>query len=126
MEIDPFAINAALGKTAVIKNLYTGNCKGCGECCSRILPLSEHDIKRLRDYVRKHNIKQMPEYGAGGAIDMTCPYLSEDSECLVFHARPDICRAYRCDKQVSGDFSPLRRFMRHHPYKESDMREVIE
>lgn len=38
-----------------------------------------------------------------GAIDLTCPYLDENKECAVYTARPEVCRVYRCDKQVRGE-----------------------
>lgn len=52
-------LHQALSNTQTVKDLYTtkGNCKGCGECCSRFLPMSEFDMQRLCSYVRKHHIK---------------------------------------------------------------------
>ena len=29
-----------------------GKCTGCGECCSNILPLSDAEIKRIKDYIK--------------------------------------------------------------------------
>jgi hypothetical protein len=93
----------ALSKTQTVKDLFTpkGNCKGCGECCSRFLPMSEFDIQRLSNYVFNHNVK--PHMEVDGAIDLTCPYLDENKECAVYTARPEVCRVYRCDKQVRGE-----------------------
>ena len=92
-----------LSKTQTVKDLYTpkGNCKGCGECCARFLPMSEFDLQRLYVYVQKHHIK--PHKHTAGAIDLTCPYLTDTKECAVYHARPEVCRTYRCDKQVRGE-----------------------
>ena len=96
-------LHQALSKTQTIKDLYTpkGSCKGCGECCSRFLPVSKFDTQRLSDYVSKHNIK--PHETTAESLDLTCPYLTDDNECAVYPARPEICRAYRCDKQVRGE-----------------------
>lgn len=95
--------HATLSKTQTVKDLFTpkGNCKGCGECCTRFLPMSPFDTQRLINYVIKHGIK--PHEKADGKIDLTCPYLDENHECAVYIARPEICRVYRCDKQVHGE-----------------------
>lgn len=94
--------HAMLSKTQTVKDLFTpkGNCKGCGECCARFLPVSKFDTKRLSDYVRKHHIKP---HKPTAALDLTCPYLTDAKECAVYPARPEVCRAYRCDKQVRGE-----------------------
>lgn len=95
--------HATLSKNQTIKDLYTpkGDCKGCGECCSRFLPLSTFDVQRLSNYVFKHGVK--PHEKTDGAFDLTCPYLDENKECAVYIARPEVCRAYRCDKQMRGE-----------------------
>lgn len=95
--------HATLSKIQTVKDLYTskGNCKACGECCSRFLPMSEFDMQRLSNYVFNHNVK--PHAKVDGAFDLTCPYLDKNKECAVYIARPEICRAYRCDKQVCGE-----------------------
>ena len=95
--------HAMLSKTQTVKDLYTsrGICKGCGECCSRFLPMSEFDMQRLCSYVRKHHIK--PQKRVARGINLMCPYLTDAKECAVYHARPEVCRTYRCDKQVRGE-----------------------
>lgn len=94
--------HAMLSKMQTVKDLYTpkGNCKGCGECCARFLPVSKFDTQRLSDYVCKHHIKP---HKATAALDLTCPYLTDAKECAVYPARPEVCRTYRCDKQVRGE-----------------------
>lgn len=96
-------LHQVLSKTQTVKDLYTPkrDCKGCGECCSRFLPVSKFDTKRLSDYVRKHHIK--PHKPTAEVFDLTCPYLTDTKECAVYPARPEVCRAYRCDKQVRGE-----------------------
>ena len=96
-------LHQALNKTQTVKDLYTpkGDCKGCGECCSRFLPLSTFDVQRLSNYVFKHGVK--PHAKMDGAFDLTCPYLTDTKECAVYHARPEVCRTYRCDKHVRGE-----------------------
>lgn len=39
-------------------NCIDGHCSGCGECCADLLPLTKGEIKRLRDYARKHQLQE--------------------------------------------------------------------
>lgn len=82
-----------------VKDLYKGDCKGCGECCSRFIPVSGFDLSRLRSYVEENGVELEPERGD---IDLLCPFLGSDRECKVYPARPEICRVYRCDEHKAG------------------------
>lgn len=58
-------------------NCIEGHCSGCGECCADLLPLTKGEIKRLRDYARKHRLQEnglLYNYGAcnGGAVAPAC------------------------------------------------------
>ena len=46
------AIHAGL-RSDDVTDLYTGDCRGCGECCSRFLPVSPFDRVRLEVYGRR-------------------------------------------------------------------------
>lgn len=96
------AAHAELCRTRGVTDLRTerGGCRGCGECCSRLLPMSRMDERRLVSYVRRRGIEPRPE--APGGVDLTCPLLSEGRECMAYDARPDICRVYRCDEHKRG------------------------
>lgn len=75
-----------------------GKCSNCGQCCGDILHLSKAEIKRIDNYLKKHDIKQTPrcvlvEY------DNTCPFRDNEKKiCKIYEVRPDICRVYKCDK----------------------------
>lgn len=56
-----------------VTDLYRGDCKGCGQCCSRMLPMTVLDMVRLKGYVKAHGIEMRPE--RPGCIDLTCPFL---------------------------------------------------
>lgn len=86
-----------------VTDLYTGDCRGCGECCSRFLPMTPFDEVRLSAFVSARGIEQRPPRAE---VDLTCPYLSDDGLCAVYQARPEICRAYRCDLHASGTMEP--------------------
>ena len=94
------ALHARLMVEQEVTDLYTGDCRGCGECCSRFLPMSLLDRARLRAYVRGHGVAaHVPR----AQLDLTCPYLTDGRECAVYAARPEICRVYRCDRHKRGE-----------------------
>lgn len=77
-----------------------GECIGCGECCSDILPMTDEEVKTIKRYIKKHNIKEQ-RYHAMAVQDMTCPFMSKDKgkdKCLIYEVRPTICRVYTCHK----------------------------
>lgn len=96
-------VHRELCRKQEVVDLYTdrGGCEGCGECCSRFLPMSRFDVSRLRSYVERHHVVL---HEPKGDVDLTCPLLSEDGMCMAYDARPDICRLYRCDEHVRGIF----------------------
>lgn len=94
------ALHARLMAEQEVTDLYTGNCRGCGECCSRFLPMSPFDRVRLEAYVRRHGVEPT---APRADYDLLCPYLTDGHECAVYAARPEICRVYRCDRHKRGE-----------------------
>lgn len=85
-----------------------GECSGCGECCSNLLPMTRREIERVRQYVERRKIKPQKHFvpTRSPVIDGICPFRdSANRRCTIYDVRPDICRAYRCDKAKRGDFS---------------------
>lgn len=83
-----------------------GECSGCGQCCSNILPLSTKEIKEIRRYIKKHHIAEhkrlMPTVTP--LLDMTCPFLmdwKEKDKCAIYPVRPHICRCFICSQPPS-------------------------
>lgn len=35
-----------------------GECSRCGNCCGRLLPLSKKEMDAIKNYIKKHNIKE--------------------------------------------------------------------
>ena len=95
-----------------------GNCRGCGECCSTLLPVSDTELKRIRRYVKSNHIKTQPVSNvyAQPMLDLTCPFLRKDvskNRCMVYPVRPDICARFKCSnpkdgKWYDGDISDKR------------------
>ena len=76
---------------------YNGKCSNCGQCCSNLLPLSDSEVKRIKQYIKKHNIKEQ-RHNAMVGVDMTCPFRDEvNKKCLIYEIRPEICRQFMCN-----------------------------
>lgn len=88
--------------------------------CSRFLPMSLLDRARLRAYVRRHGVAA---HAPRARLDLTCPYLTDGRECSVYEARPEVCRAYRCDLHARGELDGFTGADRAVPV---DMRELAE
>lgn len=101
MGVDAFsrAAHDMLAESVEIRDIYSGDCRGCGECCSRFLPITPADEVRIRWYLAAHPVEVA---APRGEIDLVCPLLSESCECMAYEARPAICREYRCDLHAKG------------------------
>ena len=78
-----------------------GECSGCGECCSDLLPISAKEIKIIRRYMKNHHITEEVNRFPYSSflINAKCPFRSDrDKKCLIYEVRPAICRDFRCDK----------------------------
>lgn len=73
-----------------------GKCSNCGSCCSNLLPLSECEVRRIKEYIKNHHIKEQRHNVIQG-VDMTCPFRDETAQkCLIYKIRPAICRQFMC------------------------------
>ena len=92
-------------KNGVYDFTENGDCSSCGSCCSNYLPLSSKDVKRITRYIEKYNITEQKHFLpiVAEVFDMTCPFRSEkERKCLIYDARPTICKEFRCDKPKQG------------------------
>ena len=80
-----------------------GKCIGCGRCCSNLLPMTDEEIKVIKQYIKANGIKEHSHIVAPLAtptIDMTCPFLDDSKyceKCTIYEVRPKICRDFICD-----------------------------
>ena len=80
-----------------------GQCSCCGECCTAFLPMTEKEIKTLREYVKAHNIQQN-KWLIGNDQHVLCPFLTTDRKCSIYprpgekDVRPFVCRNFKCSK----------------------------
>ncbi len=90
----------------VIDYISSGRrCRGCGECCSRFLPLLPGEAATIARWALGHGISPHSPRGGAHAVDLMCPWLSDSCECTIYDARPLVCRLFSCDKRPGG-FTP--------------------
>jgi len=110
--------------TDMIDFTVNGECSNCGQCCTRFLPISSKEIKRIHKYIEKHSIvEQTPILPINGyALIATCPFRDATSKrCLIYSVRPEICKHFQCN-QSEDVWRTFRDYM-HTKYKDVDMRE---
>ena len=93
----------------------SGNCTGCGQCCSNLLPLSESEIARIKSYIRRNKIKPCSHgnFLLNKVFDLFCPFLDsskKDEKCKIYEVRPAICRYFICNKSKRPD-APVKELM---------------
>lgn len=89
----------------IIKNNFINNrCSHCGECCGACpMPLTRKEEKRIRAYIKKHNILYQPSHkwlGPNGEHNeelRCCFYDIKNRICTIYEVRPEICRSFRCN-----------------------------
>ncbi len=97
----------------VADNTQEGRCSSCGACCTDILPLTEKDIAEIKAYMKKHPIKEQ-RHKVVNAVDLTCPFRDDiNRRCLIYEARPSICRDFLCNYKKST-IAEIQ--SRHHDY----------
>ena len=86
---------------AYANHCVNGKCSNCGECCADLLPLTDQELQRIKEYVKEHGVtenRQAP-FWDWKAVDFTCPFRNQrDRKCEIYPARPYICRTFICTK----------------------------
>lgn len=85
----------------IVDCTVNNKCSMCGECCSAILPMSNQELKRIKKYVKQHNIKTH-QCGINAyktpALDITCPFRNNEKRiCEIYPVRPWICQKFICN-----------------------------
>ena len=80
-----------------------GKCTQCGNCCSRLLPMTDKEIRTIKKYIKQHGIKQQVHCIplAQPAFDLTCPFLNtgkKTGKCTIYDVRPAICKYFICSE----------------------------
>jgi len=75
-----------------------GKCACCGECCGDFLPVSDAEILRIKQYVRRHRIKEQVNHVVDIPINFKCPFRDDARQiCTIYEVRPEICRSFMCN-----------------------------
>ena len=78
----------------IVNHTICGKCSNCGECCTDILPLSEEEVYKIKEYMRNHKLLENNKE-AGNFI---CPFRNQAlKKCDIYEVRPFICQKFKCD-----------------------------
>lgn len=89
---------------------YTENGKcpeSCGRCCTNILPVSDYEIKKIKQYIKHHPVKINNPNKDNNVFNTNyedvCPFLDENKRCQIYIQRPEVCRWFMCSGS-EGEF----------------------
>lgn len=103
-----------------------GKCSRCGNCCSDFLPVSDKEIKVIKNYITENKIieqKHLPPV-AEPVMDFTCPFFNGiHKKCEIYPVRPAICQDFQCDKPAKE--IKLNKELFHGKYHAISMRETF-
>ncbi len=88
----------------IINKTIKGNCSNCGECCMNFIPLSHKELKNIKRYVKKNNIREIMHTLplTGKTLDLTCPFRDNiNNKCVIYPVRPLICKQFICNKNCN-------------------------
>lgn len=67
------------------------DCECCGDCCHiAVLSITNDELETMHKYIDEHNIK------LNNRAYECCPMRSLDGKCMIWEARPQICKLYNC------------------------------
>lgn len=66
-------------------------CYNCGKCCGTV-PIVTEERRRIEKFLKKHPSIRVRIKQKGPSLD--CVFRDEEKGCLIYPARPQICRAY--------------------------------
>ncbi len=87
---------------------------GCSSCCHQhlsVVPLEWSRIRGAVEALPRERREDLHERVKTGRSDLRCPLLGDDERCLVYEARPMICRSHGLPIQIGSppvrDVCPL-------------------
>lgn len=82
-------------------------CSNCGQCCGDWLPVSDREIKKIRNYIRKHKLTLKAGQG------LACPFRDNENQvCMIYAVRPFICQTYNSgNRSEQKEIADSRRFL---------------
>lgn len=77
-------------------------CQGCRGLCCGPVPISEHELKRIKKKVKSMPPKLRSSLQNQNRYEGTCIFYDlEHDRCGIHSARPDICRAFGYHKNLT-------------------------
>lgn len=85
-----------------------GKCTGCGNCCSNFIPVTKSEIAKIKEYIKKHDIKRVEHrllVCTEPSIDGMCPFLDDSKKlkCTIYPVRPSVCKIFLCSNSAKRD-----------------------
>lgn len=74
--------------------------KGCYSCCKPDLSVSQIEALNIREHIKNNLVDLSLDKGIPGY----CEFLSEKGECLIYEARPVICRSHGAPVAYKDEF----------------------
>lgn len=75
-------------------------CSKCGQCCTPLLPITRHEEKVIRSYIKENNIKP-EDYEMGNSVNLQCCFYDRKNKCCkIYKVRPKICQSFKCDRNI--------------------------
>lgn len=82
----------------ITNNTINNECSKCGQCCGAFIPFKKEEIKPIKEYVKRHNIKQTNRI-AKDQIKVLCPFYDEQKHvCNIYPVRPYVCKDFICSR----------------------------
>ncbi len=85
----------------VYKDVPSGDCTGCGNCCMESVGINLIEFFNIYDYlINKEDLKEIclskivDYYFLEYTIKKPCPFRDENNRCLIYEVRPLNCRLY--------------------------------
>ncbi len=104
-------------------NTINKKCSRCGECCGIFIPVTDKEIKIIKNYVKQKNI--VPEERiSGNNIELRCPFFNiKEHKCNIYEVRPFACRDFLCNRKNWKD--KRNYYMNRSKYNSYTMDELI-
>lgn len=77
-------------------NTINNKCSRCGECCGLFIPFTKKELKRIKEYVKEHNIKPYPRINDNNMYASCCFFNREEHKCTIYEVRPFVCKNFLC------------------------------
>lgn len=81
----------------LIEEYLLPHCSKCGKCCTDVLMATDQEIKKIKEYVKKYNIKPVNRNTIFDKEQKNiCPFLNKDNICLIYPVRLKMCQRFFC------------------------------